>query len=84
MRETRSKRRTTSFLNRFLNVIDELEDIRLRRGLFDGDIMDTELVTDIESSSSENVNSRFLLVLENLLLLSSVFVLPLASELKPD
>ena len=84
MLETRSKRRTTSFLNRFLNVIDELEDIRLRRGLFDGDIMDTELVTDIESSSSENVNSRFLLVLENLLLLSSVFVLPLASELKPD
>ena len=67
-----------------MNVIDELEDIRLRRGLFDGDIMDTELVTDIESSSSENVNSRFLLVLENLLLLSSVFVLPLASELKPD
>ena len=84
MLETRSKRRTTSFLNRFLNVIDELEDIRLRRGLFDGDIMDTELVTDIESSSSENVNSRFLLVLENLLLPSSVFVLPLASELKPD
>ena len=67
-----------------MNVIDELDDIRLRRGLFVGEAMDTELVTDIVSSSSEKDSSRFLLVLENLLLLSSVFVLPLASELKPD
>lgn len=46
--------------------------------------MDTELVTDIVSSSSEKDSSRFLLVLAYALLLTNVLMLPLVSALNPD